>query len=203
MKSVPKLHMLLAVVLVAAAVVSIFVGFGYSGAKAKLPGLQQDLADAQQRLTDAQNAAQNTEQEDPTPYQQQLASLERQINQARLAQPLFPESPPRVKISDLIVDSAQEQQLVLVGMKSTEPAGTETIDSDQDPKTKGNKYNRAEYEVVVRGDMGRIFNLIGKVEMADFATLRVENVQVQAVPDKPYSEGTFTIVTLYEYTSGT
>jgi hypothetical protein len=209
MKRLPKLHIILAALLVVAVVGSAYLALGYQKVDAKQPDLQQDIAAAQQRLADARNV----EKIDPAPYQQQLAELQAQIEQKKTAlaeQPLFPAEPPRVEISDLIVASAQDLELTLAGIKPTEPAGTVTIKSDTDPKSKGNKYSRAEYEVEVRGEMARIISLIGRVEGASFATLTVEDIQITFVPEKPgevvtpaYWEGKFTVVALYQYASGT
>ncbi len=216
MKNLPKLHIILAALLVVVVAGSIYLGFSYKQVEAKQPDLQQDIAVAQQRLVDARQAAQAAEQGkiDPAPYQQQLADLQAQIKQkedALAAQPLFPVAPPRVAISDLIVAATQDLELTLVGITPTEPAGTQTIDSDDDPKTKGNKYSRAEYEIEVRGEMARIISLIGRVEGASFATLTVEDINLEYVPAVPqgevtipaYWKGNFTIVTLYQYSSGT
>jgi hypothetical protein len=212
MKRLPRLHIILATLLVAAVAGSAYLGFSYQQVEAKQPDLAQEIAAAQQRLEDARNV----EKIDPAPYQQRLADLQTEIEQRKAAlaeQPLFPAAPPRVEISDLIVASAQDLELTLLGIKPTEPAGTTTIDSDQDPKTKGNKYYKAEYEVEVRGEMARIISLIGRVEGAGFATLTVEDIQLTFVPEKEdaegevitpsYWEGKFTVVTLYQYTSGT
>ncbi|MFC2022772.1 hypothetical protein ACFLTL_01235, partial [Chloroflexota bacterium] len=71
---------------------------------------------------------------------------------------------------------------------------------------KGNKYSKAEYEVKVKGEQGRIVSLIGRIEGTEFATLTVEDIEIKFIPEnttgdvvtKAYWEGEFTIVTLYQ-----
>ena len=137
------------------------------------------------------------------PLQQQLNKLQTELGILSRAEPLFPERPATVEIGDLIVDTVEKLSLTLLKLSPNSEAGTITIKSGED--SEGNNYNKAEYEVGVKGDLGRINSLIGEIERADFATLTIEDTQIEykekTVEEvtKKWWQGDFTIVTLYQY----
>jgi len=93
---------------------------------------------------------------------------------------------------------------LLLRLKSDDNAGTVTIKVTGD--SDGNKYSKAEYEVKVKGDLGRITSLIGEIEGTDIATVTIEDMEItyeeKEEGDRTITwwEGTFTAVTMYEYT---
>lgn len=208
MRKLTKLHVLLIVLLVGVLATTIYFMNSYQQVEAKQPDIQDEIVKALARLEDAKKVEPPI---DLTPYQKQLEELQTTIDQMKLAQeehPLFPVRPPTVEIGNLIVDSVQNLYLTLVKLSPNDKAGTVTIKSDADPKSKGNKYNKAEYEVKVKGDVGRVISLIGKIEGANFATLTIEDIKmgyhektVEEITEQ-WWEAEFTLVTLYQYTTG-
>ncbi len=134
---------------------------------------------------------------------QQLDELRSTLNVLGRGEPLFPEKPATVEIGDLIIDSVEKLNLVLLKLSPDDEAGTITIESAED--SEDNKYNKAEYEVRVKGDLGRINSLIGEIEAADFATLTIEDINIEykeKVEEErtvEWWEGEFTVVTIYQY----
>jgi hypothetical protein len=207
MKKLSKLHIGLIVALVAVLAVGVYFMFSYRGAEAKQPDIQQEIDMAQQRL----DILRNSDDEDE-PLKEQLDELKDQIRILSMGEPLFPELPATVEIGDLVVDTihnldpTQSGALVLLKLNSDDKAGTVIIKSSTDPEDQGNKYNKAEYEVKVQGDLGRINSLIGEIEGADFATLVIEDMVIEYEEEemdmgfiKSWWEAEFTIVTLYQY----
>jgi hypothetical protein len=197
MKKLTKLHMVLIIVLIIVLAGSVQFSFSYRRAEAKQPDIKDEIKLAQMRLGAAK------EDMNPEPLKKQLEEKQSTIKMLSGDEPLFPERPPTVEIGDLIVDSVEKINLVLLKLKPNDEAGTVTIYSDED--STGNKYNKAEYEVTVKGDLGRINSLIGAIEAADFATLTIEDLQIEYKESEEeehitkWWEGTFTVVTLYQY----
>ncbi len=199
MKRLTKLHTVLIILVVVVLTGSVYFSFGYRGVEAKQPDIQDEISLALMRLNVAK------EENNPEPLKQQLEELQSTINVLGQGEPLFPERPATVQIGDLIIDSVEKLHLTLLRLKPNDQAGTVTIKSDQD--SEGNKYSKAEYDVRVEGDLGRINSFIGEIEAADFATLTIEDVQIEFHPEEKkeeriipaWWEGEFTIVTLYQY----
>jgi len=207
MRKLTRLHIVLILLLVGVIAATIYFMNSYQRVEAKQADTQEEIASALARLEDAKKVEPPV---DLTPYKQQLAELQATIDQLKLAQeehPLFPVQPPTVEIGNLLVDSAHSLFLTLVKLAPNDQAGTVIIKSDADPKSKGNKYNKAEYDVKVKGDVGRIISLIGKIESANFATLTIEDIDMgyheKTVEDitEQWWEAEFTLVTLYQYTT--
>lgn len=203
MKKLSKVHIGLIISLVAVLAVGTYFVFSYRGAEAKQPDVRQEINMALMRLNVVRD------QNNLEPLIKQLDELRSEIRILSLGEPLFPEQPATVEIGDLIVDTIHKLDplgkgaLTLLKLNSDDKAGTVTIKSDED--SEGSKYNKAEYEVKVQGDVGRINSLIGEIEGAGFATLTIEDIEIEfkekTVEDVTTSwwEGEFTVVTLYQY----
>jgi hypothetical protein len=171
MKKLTKLHAALIILLIAALAATAYFSFSYRGVEAKQPDIQNEINLALMRLKVVQ------EENDPTLLKIQLDELQSEINLMNRDEPLFPKRPPSVEIGDLIIDSVEKLQLSLLKLSPQDEAGTVTIKSDVD--SEGNKYSKAEYEVKVKGGIGRINSLIGEIEAAGFATLTIENLEIE------------------------
>lgn len=203
MKKLTKLHAILILLFIGVLAVTVYFSFSYRGAEAKQPDTLDEIKLAQMRLTAAK------EEKNPEPLKQELDKLQSEL-QSKLkilsqGAPLFPEQPATVDIGDLIIDTIEKLDLTLLKLKPNDRAGTITIKTDAD--SEGNKYNKAEYEVRVKGDLGRITSFIGEIEAADFATLILEDIEIEFYPEEEKEERTipawweaqFTVVTLYQY----
>ncbi len=203
MKKLTKLHMALIVLLIIVVAGSVQFSTSYRQAEAKQPDIQDEINLAMMRLNTAK------EEMNPEPLKQQLDELQSTITMLSGNEPLFPERPATVQIGDLVVDSAERLNLVLIKLKPNDKAGTITIKEDKD--SQGNKYSKATYELTVKGDLGRINSLIGEIEAANFATLTVEDIEIDFHPAEEkddrtipaWWEGQFTVITLYQYEEGT
>ena len=200
MKKLTRLHAILIILLVVVLAVTFYFSFSYRGVEAKQPDIRNEIAQALMRLDLVK------EENNPEPLKKQLDELRAVINEMSRNEPLFPERPPTVQIGDLIVDSAEKLNLVLLKISPNDKAETVTIKSDKDSKdSQGNEYSKAEYEVKVKGDLARINSLIGEIEGADFGTLTIEDMGITYVEKEDeertlsWWEGEFTVVTLYQY----
>ena len=197
MKKLTKLHAILILVLIAALAITAYLSFSYRGVEAKQPDVRDEITQALMRLKTVQ------EENDPGPLKLQFDELQSTIRILSQGEPLFPERPATVEIGDLIVDKVQKLNLSLLKLKPAAKAGTETIKSDAD--SEGNKYSKAEYEVKVKGDVGRINSFIGEIEGAGFATLTIEDMEIEFNEKEvdeaitKWWEAEFTVVTLYIY----
>ena len=194
MKKLTRLHVILIIVLVVIVVTTAFSFFSYRAAEAKKPELQDEITLAVMQLSAAQ------EENDLDALRQQLKELETIINNT---EPLFPEQAPNDEVLALIVDSTHKFTLEHRKLKTEVSAGTETIKADKE--SEGNKYNKAEYDITVKGRLGRINSLIGAIEGADFATLTIEDIDIEFKEEPEdgrtteWWEAEFTIVNLYQY----
>ena len=200
MKRLTKLHTILIILLIAVLATTAYFSNSYRTVEAKQPDIQDEIALALMRLTVAK------EENDPTPLKQQLDELQSELDILNRAEPLFPMLPATVEIGDLVVDTVQKLNLLLLKLSPDDEAGTVTITCSADAN--GNKYSKAEYEVRVKGDLGRINSVIGEIEGAGFATLTIDDMEieykekVQNETVVKWWEGEFTIVTLYQYQEG-
>ncbi len=197
MKKLTKLHLVLIILLIFALASSVYFSSSYRGAEAKQPDLRNEITVALMRLKIVQ------EENDPAPLKQQLDELRSTLNMLGRDEPLFPEKPATVEIGDLIIDAVEKLNLALLKLSPDDEAGTITIESSED--SEDNKYNKAEYQVRVKGDLGRINSLIGAIEAAGFATLTIEDIDIEykeKVEEErtiKWWEGEFTVVTIYQY----
>ncbi len=197
MKKLTPIHIVLIALLVVVVAVTVYFSSNYRSAEAKQPEIQDQIVLATKKLALAK------EQNNAEPLKQQLANLEATLQVLVRKDPLVPVKPASVKIGDLVVDSAHKLGLTLLKLSPNDTAGTVTIKATKD--SKGTKYNKAEYSVRVKGDLGRINSLIGDIEGADFATLTIEDTTLtwkeSTVQDVTvqYWEAEFTVVTLYQY----
>ncbi len=197
MNKLTKIHVVLIPLLILVLAGSAYFSFSYRGVEAKQPDMSNEVNMAMMRLTVA------IEETNPEPLKQQLNELQSEIDRLNQRELLFPEKPATVSIGDLIVDSAQRLNLVLLKLSPEDRAGTVTIKSG--PDATGKRYNIAEYEVRVKGDLGRINSLIGEIEFADFATLTIDDMEIEWHEKEEdertikWWEGEFTVVTLYQY----
>ena len=197
MKKLTRLHTILIILLIVVLAVTVYFSFGYRGVEAKQPDIRNEITQALMRLNLVK------EENNPEPLKQQLDGLRATINIMTRDEPLFPERPPTVEIGDLIIDSVEKLNLMLLKLSPDDQAGTVTIKSS--PDSEGNKYNKAEYKVKVKGDLGRINSFIGEVEGADFATLTIEDMEIEFKEKEvdeaitKWWEAEFTVVTLYQY----
>jgi hypothetical protein len=204
MKKLSKLHIGLMISLIAVLAAGVYFLFSYQTAVAKQPDVRQEINMALMRLEKAK------EENNVDLLEEQLGELQDEINMLSMDDPLFPVQPATVEIGDLIVDTihrlAPHGSLVLLKLNSNDNAGTVTIDSGSE-EVEDNKYSEAEYEVKVQGDLGRINSLIGEIEGADFATLYIEEMEIEYHPEEEqeedilpaYWEAEFTVITLYQY----
>lgn len=204
MKKLSKLHIGLMISLIAVLAAGVYFLFSYQTAVAKQPDIRQEINMALMRLEKAK------EENNVDLLEEQLGELQDEINMLSMDDPLFPAQPATVEIGDLIVDTihrlAPHGSLVLLKLNSNDNAGTVTIDSGSE-EVEDNKYSEAEYEVKVQGDLGRINSLIGEIEGADFATLYIEEMEIEYHPEEEqeedilpaYWEAEFTVITLYQY----
>jgi hypothetical protein len=201
-KKLSILHIILMVLVVAVAAVSVFFMSSYQKAEAKQPDMMNEINLALMRLEVAK------EENDPEPFKQQFDELQAKIKTLIPDEPLFPEEPASVEIEDLIIDSVHKLLPAPYGLLKLLPnpeAGTVIIKSSED--SEGTKYSKAEYEVRVKGDLPRINSLIGEIEVADFVTLTIEDMQISYEMEKDtdtgiitsWWEAEFTVVTLYQY----
>jgi hypothetical protein len=205
MKKLSKLHIVLMISLIAVLAAGVYFMFSYQTAAAKQPDIQQEINMALMKLETVR------EDNQVDTLIEQLDELQDEIKTLSMDDPLFPEQPATVEIGNLIVDTihklAPHGNLVLLKLNSDDDAGTVTIDSGISEKTEGNKYNTAEYEVKVQGDLGRINSLIGEIEGAEFATLYIEEMEIDYHPEEEqeertlpaYWEAEFKVITLYQY----
>ncbi len=197
MKKLTRVHTILIILLIVVLAGSAYLSFNYREAEAKQPDIQDEINQAVMRL------AIEKENNNPEPLKQQLDELQSVLDVISESEPLFPKKPATVEIGDLIVDSVEKLNLLLLKLSPDDEAGTVTIESDND--SEDHKYSQAEYEVKVKGDVGRINSFIGEIEGADFATLRIEDMQIELVEEEEdkvvfsWWECEFTIVTLYQY----
>lgn len=204
MKKLSKLHIGLMISLIAVLAAGVYFVFSYQTAVAKQPDVRQEINMALMRLEKAK------EENNVDLLEEQLGELQDEINMLSMDDPLFPVQPATVEIGDLIVDTihrlAPHGSLVLLKLNSNDNAGTVTIDSGSE-EVEDNKYSEAEYEVKVQGDLGRINSLIGEIEGADFATLYIEEMEIEYHPEEEqeedilpaYWEAEFKVITLYQY----
>lgn len=204
MKKLSKLHIGLMISLIAVLAAGVYFVFSYQTAVAKQPDIRQEINMALMRLEKAK------EENNVDLLEEQLGELQDEINMLSMDDPLFPVQPATVEIGDLIVDTihrlAPHGSLVLLKLNSNDNAGTVTIDSGSE-EVEDNKYSEAEYEVKVQGDLGRINSLIGEIEGADFATLYIEEMEIEYHPEEEqeedilpaYWEAEFKVITLYQY----
>jgi hypothetical protein len=204
MKKLSKLHIGLMISLIAVLAAGVYFLFSYQTAVAKQPDVRQEINMALMRLEKAK------EENNVDLLEEQLGELQDEINMLSMDDPLFPVQPATVEIGDLIVDTihrlAPHGSLVLLKLNSNDNAGTVTIDSGSE-EVEDNKYSEAEYEVKVQGDLGRINSLIGEIEGADFATLYIEEMEIEYHPEEEqeedilpaYWEAEFKVITLYQY----
>ena len=205
MKKLKIVNIILLILVVATAAVSVYFMFGYQEAEAKQPDIVDEINVALMRLDVAKEENVSTE------FEQELAAVQatRKNLVDRLAsEPLFPKQPASVEINDLIVDSVQkllpEYYYGLLKLVSNPEAGTVTIKVSEDYG--GTKYNKAEYEVRVKGDIPRINSLIGEIEACDFATLTIDDMNISYEMEKDQETGRvttwwiaeFTVITLYQ-----
>jgi hypothetical protein len=205
MKKLSKIHIGLMISLVAVLAGGVYFLFSYQAAAAKQPDIQQEINMALMKLETIR------EDNQVETLIEQLDELRDEIHMLSMGDPLFPEQPATVEIGDLIVDTihrlAPNGNLVLLKLNSDDDAGTVTIDSDISDENEGNRYSKAEYEVKVQGDLGRINSLIGEIEGADFATLYIEEMEIDYHPEEEegehilpaYWEAEFKVITLYQY----
>jgi Tfp pilus assembly protein PilO len=198
MKKLTRLHAILIIVLLVVLVAAVYFSFSYRDAQAKQPDIKSEIVQALAQLEVIK------EENDPEPWEKQLNELQSVLDSLQRERPLFPERPATVEIGDLIVDTVERLNLTLLRLKSDDEAGTVTI--KKPGETEGNKYSKAEYEVRVKGDLGRINSLIGEIEGADFATVTIEDIEITFEEKEEddriinWWEGTFTAVTVYQYT---
>lgn len=205
MNKLTKIHFILMAVLVAVLAAGVFFTFSYRKAEAQQPDIQDEITLALIRLETAK------QENDPTDLQAQLAELQKTLNSITRDEPLFPEKPPMVEIGGLLIDTIDKLDprgtgsLELSKLKPDDDAGTVTIKSTEDAE--GTKYNKAEFDITVEGDLGRIVSFIGEIEGAEFATLVVEDLEIEFQEEEEeedyiipaYWTADFTIVTLYQY----
>ncbi len=191
MKKLTKLHTILIIVLILVLAGGAYLFSSKGQAESKQPGIQDEITQAMMRLTVA------NEENDLDTLKQKLAKLQARLRET--SEPLFPEDAPSVKIGDVIVDTVDKYDLALLTLVTNADAGTVTIKVDED--SDGNKYSKAEYEVKVRGTIGRINSFIGEIERAEFATLTIEDMEISRIEEEAAElwEAEFTIVTLYQY----
>jgi hypothetical protein len=203
MKKLSKLHIGLMISLMAVLAAGVYFLFSYRAVEAKQPDIRQEINMALMRLEKAK------EDNNVDLLEEQLGELQNELNMLSMGDPLFPAQPATVEIGDLIVDTihrlAPHGSLVLLKLNSDDDAGTVTIDSGSE-EIEDNRYSKAEYEVKVQGDLGRINSLIGEVEGADFATLYIEEMEIEYHPEEEeeehalpaYWEAAFKVITLYQ-----
>jgi hypothetical protein len=204
MKKLSKLHIVLMISLIAVLAAGVYFMFSYQTAAAKQPDIRQEINMALMKLETIRGDNQ------VETLIEQLDELQEEIHTLSMGDPLFPKQPATVEIGDLIVDTihrlAPHGNLVLLKLNSDDDAGTVTIPSGN-AEVEDNKYSKAEYEVKVQGDLGRINSLIGEIEGAEFATLYIEEMEIDYHPEveeeertlPAYWEADFTVVTLYQY----
>jgi hypothetical protein len=204
MKKLSKIHIGLMVALIAVLAAGVYFLFSYQSVAAKQPDIQQEISMALMRLETIR------EENQVEMLAEQLDELQDEIHTLSMGDPLFPEQPATVEIGDLIVDTihklAPHGNLVLLKLNSDDDAGTVTIPSGN-AEIEDNKYSAAEYEIKVKGDLGRINSLIGEIEGAECATLTIEDMEIDYHPEvieeertlPAYWEADFTVVTLYQY----
>lgn len=200
MKKMTKLHFILIAILVAVVAAGVFFTFSSNKAEAQQPDMMNEINMALMRLETAK------QENDPTDLQEQLAESQKTLNLLTRDEPLFPKEPLLVEIGSLIVDARHKLNLTLLKVKSDEDAGTITIENP-DEESEDNKYSRAEFEIEVKGDLGRIVSFIGEIEGSTVTTLVIEDLELEYYPADEVDEeyipaywiGTFNIVTLYEY----
>ena len=195
MKKLNRIHIILIVVLLAVVAASAYFTFNRQTAEAQQPEIQNKIVEAMGQLKVAQ------EENDLDALKEHLKELQHIIDRA---EPLFPEGPPSVQISSLILDSTHKLNLKLLKLTPNADAGTVTMENGSDgDESEASKYSRAEYDVEVEGYLGRINSLIGEIEGADFVTLTIEDMEISELEDEETSveqwESQFTIVTLYQY----
>ncbi|MFC1893592.1 hypothetical protein ACFLYR_06140 [Chloroflexota bacterium] len=197
MKKLTKLHTILVALLVAVLAISAYFSFSCRGAEAKQPDIRDEINQAVMRLAVVQ------EENNPEPLKQQLSELNATFIVLSKGKILFPKTPATVEIGNLIVESTKKLELTLLKISPNDQAGSVTIESAGSET--GNKYNKAEYKIKVKGDLGRISSLVGQIEGAEFATLTVEDIDVSFKQKKEedhtfeWWDGEFTVVTLYQY----
>ncbi|MFC2068591.1 hypothetical protein ACFLTP_06245 [Chloroflexota bacterium] len=197
MKKLTKLHYILIGILILVLVGSVYMSFQYRKAEGKLPEIQKEIELATMQLKVAQ------ENNDLDTLKKQLGDLEIKIS--RINTSPFPEKAPSVEIGDLIVDSIDKFNLELLKLLSNEKAGTETIKSnEEDSNSSISKYNKAEYDVSVRGYLGRINSLLAEIEGSTFVTLTIDDLDITLDDEDEDTvvdiwTADFTIVTLYLY----
>ena len=200
MKKLTKLHIILIVLLVAVIAGSVYFVSSYQKAQAKQPDIRDEINMALNKLE------LEKENNDPSEFKQQLDELQSKINKLGRDEPLFPKKPPTVEIGDLVVDTVQRLNLCLLKISPDDEAGTVTIESGGEEDSQGNKYNKAEFEIKVKGDLGRINSLIGEIENTDVATVTIEDLEIEYTKEEveedryipAYWQAEFTIVTLYQ-----
>ena len=199
MKKLTKIHMILIALFIAVLAVGVYFSLSYRKAEAKQPDIKDEISMALMRLETLKD------ENNPEALKEQLDELRAKIKVLDRDEPLFPKLPATVDIGDLIVDSMERLQLDLLKLKSNDEAGVVTIDNGSSEDAEGNKYSSAEYEVKVKGDVGKINSLIGEIEGAEFATLTIEDMSIDLKEKTEeeliikWWESDFTVVTLYQY----